>query len=139
MNSSPNRRKNNSELVGLALAILMAAIVILMISSVILLVALSGKADSNGNNQTGNNNSVPTMTKPQNDTQNQNPSNGTPLFPTTPSRSNYISTSASGATKLTNEITSYNTILVELGGYTSTVEKNADDKKSNCFFKAAKN
>ena len=128
MNSSPNRRKNNSGFAGLIFAILAALLVILMISSVVLLIALSGKTDSGNNTQSENNNSVPTSTKPQNGTENSGSSNGAPLFPTTPSRSNYISTSASGATKLTSEITSYNTILVELGGYTSTVEKNADDK-----------
>ena len=52
--------------------------------------------------------------------------NGDPIYPTTPSRSDYLSKRSAGAVTFTNEIKSNNTILVDLESYTSTVEKGAD-------------
>ena len=51
------------------------------------------------------------------------------LYPTNPSRSNYLSSSSSGVIQIGDDIIkSNNAILVELGGYTSIAEKGADQK-----------
>jgi D-alanyl-D-alanine carboxypeptidase len=63
-----------------------------------------------------------------NDSEDQDDDNGTPIYVTTPSRNNYVSTRSSGVINLTNEIKSQNTILVDMDSYTSIVEKNADAK-----------
>ncbi len=50
------------------------------------------------------------------------------LYPTIPSRSSYLSTSAGNVAQIGDSIRSNNAILVELGGYTSIAEKSADQK-----------
>ena len=52
--------------------------------------------------------------------------NKSALYPTVPSRSSYLSTSAGDAALIGDNIRSNNAILVELGGYTSIAEKGAD-------------
>lgn len=51
-----------------------------------------------------------------------------PLYATVPTRSSYVSTKANNVAIIDEEIESNNTILVELGSYTSIVEKGADVK-----------
>lgn len=54
--------------------------------------------------------------------------NKSALYPTIPSRSSYLSTSAGNAVQIGDNIRSNNAILVELGGYTSIAEKAADQQ-----------
>lgn len=66
---------------------------------------------------------VPTISQ-----EDEKPKNTTPIYPTVASRDNYKSTKGASVTTLSEEIKSNNTILVELDGYTSIVEKGADEK-----------
>ena len=138
------RSRRGSSSLAVILCVLLSLVAIMIAASAVLLVALSndnnsapgGNENNSASNRDTNNNSRPAMSGGvQNNTSNNNGNNtsggssggsSSPLYPTTPSRSNYVSASDEGTAKLSNEIRSQSTILVELDGYTALAEKNAD-------------
>lgn len=126
---APKRSNNHQRWPGLTYWIILFTTTVLLIATtvsffIVLLVGGGNKATEGGfniggneNNEVGNGTGGAAVNV-----------NTTPLYPTTPSRSNYISTTASDVASVGDAIQSNNTILVSLDNYTSVAEKNADAK-----------
>ena len=114
-----NNRKNSERWPGKAYWAILITTVILLIAMtasffVVLAVGIGGQPDNSGGDIGGA----------------AKPSGGgkKPLSATVPTRSDYVSTKGANVAYVTDEIESNNTILVELGNYTSKAEKGADTK-----------
>lgn len=107
------------------LSIALIVLVALLIATFVMLFVLH--VQSTKNDEPKDDDSIPTISNKDNEDKNEN-KNTTPLYPTSPSCESYKSKSSAGVITLSEEIKSNNTILVELDGYTSLVEKGADKK-----------
>lgn len=111
----------NSKTKDNTLVIAVIILASLLVATFVMLFLLNAKATKV--DKPADDDSIPTIS--QND---EEPKNTTPLYPTVASRDSYKSTKGESVTTLSDEIKSNNTILVELDGYTSIVEKGADEK-----------
>ena len=107
------------------LSVTLIVLVALLIATFVMLFVLH--AQSTKTDEPKDDDSIPTISNKDNEDKNEN-KNTTPLYPTSPSRESYKSKSSAGVITLSDEIKSNKTILVELDGYTSIVEKGADAK-----------
>lgn len=114
----------------LFVTILIVTVILLVSFTISLFVVMANESGTSvSNDKNSGSGSKKDNNTPANVTVNEN-INTTPLYPTTPSRSSYIIGKSDKLVQLTDDsiIKSNNTILVELGSFSSIVEKNADQK-----------
>ena len=110
------------------LIIATALVLLLAIVCTTLLVIAKNRSEPSGNDDTSDDVQGAFAPSSSENSDTQNKVSGAPLYPTKPSRTNYMSKSAADVAQVGSAIKSNNAILVELGTYTSVAEKNADEK-----------